>query len=89
MTGKEEKWQIIDDFPNYMISTCGRIKSIKTGKLLKPYINKRGYAYIGLTKDKKSYHFQIHRLVAMYFIPNPNNKPEGNHIPALPRESYG
>ena len=80
MTGKEEKWEIINSFPNYMISTYGRIKSIKTNKLLKPYISKRGYAYIGLTKDKKAYNCQIHRLVAQTFIENPLNKPCVNHI---------
>lgn len=38
-----------------------------------------GYLYIDLCKDGKRKHFNIHRLVAQEFIPNPNNLPQVNH----------
>lgn len=80
-----EIWRIIDEFPNYMISNLGRVKSLdyngtKQEKILKPLKQKKGYLKIGLYKDKKYYSRQIHRLVAIAFIPNPNNEPQVNHI---------
>lgn len=51
-------------------------------KILSPQENKRrfGYYEISLHKNKKEKRFKIHRLVACAFVPNPNNKPEVNHI---------
>lgn len=48
----------------------------KTGKSMKPYLDKDGYAIINL----KQKHRKVHRLIAITFIPNPDNKPEVNHI---------
>ena len=42
--------------------------------------NVSGYKFIGLYKGGKLYQFYVHRLVAQAFIPNPENKPEVNHI---------
>lgn len=49
-------------------------------KILKPSTITKGYKGITLTKDKKRYPKKVHRLVAEAFIPNPNNKPQINHI---------
>jgi hypothetical protein len=57
----------------------GRIRSVKTGKILKPGKDKYGYSHVALCKDGKTSRFQVHRLVATMFIPNPNNKPVVNH----------
>ena len=43
----------ITDFPNYEISNLGVVKNTKTGRILKPSINKSGYYCVVLTKDKK------------------------------------
>ena len=80
MNSKEEKWEILNEYPNYMISTFGRIKNIKTQRILKPYVNKKKYVFSLLMKNKKKYNLQVHRLVAKTFIPNPLNKPCVNHI---------
>jgi phage pi2 protein 07 len=57
----------------------GRIRSVKTGKTLKPGKDKWGYSHVTLYKDGKTSRFSVHRLVATMFIPNPENKPTVNH----------
>lgn len=42
--------------------------------------DKNGYSTVCISKDKKVYSKKIHRLIAEMFIPNPENKPEVNHI---------
>lgn len=42
-------------------------------------VDKDGYLKTRLSKDGKQKKFFIHRLVALNFIPNPDNKPEVNH----------
>ena len=39
-----------------------------------------GYFLFSVTKDRRARKFGQHRLMAMAFIPNPQNKPEVNHI---------
>ena len=77
---------------HYEISSEGRIKSLerviieKTGKQRtkkeKIVTAKRSGNYLGVTLhgDKGSKRFYIHRLVALAFIPNPNNKDCVNHL---------
>ena len=78
-----EIWKDIENYENmYQISNMGRIRRIyKNGniKILKQDITKRGYCRISLSKNQKHKHYQIHRLVAKVFIPNPNNYPIVNH----------
>jgi hypothetical protein len=73
-----EKWRIIDEFPNYIVSNFGYVKNIKSNKLLKNCI-KSGYYNVSLTNGKNKKTFKIHRLVAINFIENSENKPEVNH----------
>ena len=47
-------------------------------KILKTYVY-GGYEHIGLKKGGRTYNYSVHRLVATYFIPNPNNYPVINH----------
>jgi len=76
------KWKIIDGFPNYMISIDGEVLSIKRNKLLKISINNSGYTQVCLSNGKRGSQkvFGIHKLVAIAFIPNPNNYNEINHL---------
>lgn len=47
---------------------------------MKPWVDKHGYLTVGLRRPNKTTEkFYVHRLVAQYFIPNPENKPEVNH----------
>jgi len=73
-----EEWRIIEDFPNYSVSNFGNIKNIKTNKLMKLNV-KGGYNTISLINNNSKKSFKVHRLVALSFIENPENKPEVNH----------
>ncbi|WP_273854046.1 NUMOD4 domain-containing protein [Guptibacillus spartinae] len=74
------EWKEVKDYPNYVVNTDGDVLSKKTGKLLKHQINTRGYKFVRLRNDGKPKMLLVHRLVAITFIPNPDNKPVVNHI---------
>lgn len=63
----------------YEISDDGKVWSCISHKYLKPKLNK-GYEQVNLYKEKVCKSFSVHRLVALAFIPNPENKREINHI---------
>ena len=63
----------------YKIYEDGRVWSYKYNKFIKPFMNNTNYYRISLTKDKKRKLFLLHRLLALNFIPNPNNLPEVDH----------
>ena len=70
----------IKDFEGlYEIDNNGNVKSIKSGIILKPRINKCGYYYLTLCKNGIQYTKTIHRLVAKAFLPNPLGLPCVNH----------
>lgn len=77
-----EIWKTIDDYPDYMVSNMGRVKSLKFGKekLLKPFIQRKGYYLVELRNNNYSKTFTIHKLVAKAFLDNPNNLSQVNHI---------
>jgi hypothetical protein len=74
------KFTPIKDYPMYRIGTDGRIWSEARDIMLKSHINDRGYVNAYLSKNGKVKTLRVHRLVAEAFIPNPDNKPEVNHI---------
>jgi hypothetical protein len=89
----QEIWRNIKGYEGiYQVSSQGNVRSLPRtivdganhkkhykGKMLTSRIDKGGYKIIDLRNgyDKKTY--KVHRLVALAFIPNPNNKPEINH----------
>lgn len=75
-----EVWKKIEGFENYEISTFGNVRNVKTLRILSKTVNRDGYLYCCLNKDKKKYTFRIHRLVASVFLLNDFNKPTVNHI---------
>lgn len=72
----------------YQISNLGNVKSLKNNKLLKTRIRKNdGYVDIKLSKNGKSTRFLLHRLIAIAFIDNPNNKSQINHKNGLKNDN--
>ena len=73
-----EELRIINNFPNYSVSSFGNVINIKTNKMLR-LCNKGGYYNVSLTNENNYKTFKVHRLVASAFIENIENKPEVNH----------
>lgn len=71
----------IDYEGKYQVSNFARVRSLKRKvKIIKPDIIHTGYSRITLYKDDKKKRIYVHVLVARAFIPNPENKPEVDHI---------
>ena len=66
-------------YENYTVDENGIIFNKKRNRQAKPFLNAYGYPAIYLSSNGKRKYFLIHRLVAMAFIPNPNNYKEINH----------
>lgn len=66
------------DYPNYVITPDGRIYSKRVCRFMIPKDTESGYLSVGLSNGTKT-DFGIHRLVALAYIPNPENKPYVNH----------
>lgn len=94
-----EVWKAVTDYEEYYeVSNKGRVRSLKKSfskkvdlcnhnkefYYLKTYINNHNREVVFLTKDKERKQFFIHRLIAIEFIPNPENKPTVNHIDENP-----
>ena len=89
-----EYWCDVNGYEGiYQVSNLGRVRSLdreikrKNGKKLlikgqplKVHLNRRGYLRINLRKDGKDTNHTVHRLVAKAFIPNPEDKPQVNHL---------
>ena len=77
----------------YQCSNIGRIKSldhkvyhsnykyrIQKGRIISVSKSKKGYLQVSLSKNGKRFHTGVHRIMAISFIDNPENKPQVNHI---------
>jgi hypothetical protein len=91
-----EIWKDIEGYEGlYQISNKGRVKSLERiieGRWGKTFRKERllnatyhkGYAKLGLSKNKSIKYYPLHRLIALAFIPNNENKPCINHIDCNP-----
>lgn len=87
-----ETWKEVKGFPNYLISSNGRLwsktkivsrpkgKYLKKGKIMKLRDDTHGYLTANLINGDVRKNCKIHRLVAENFIDNPEGKREVNHI---------
>ena len=70
----------IQGYSGYIIYPDGRIWSNKLNREIKSTINNAGYYVVGLTNNKKRKLYLLHRLLAIHYIDNPENKPCVDHI---------
>ena len=85
----EEIWRPVVGYEGlYEVSSYGRVRSLdryinnnsfRKGKILKFSTNRRGYLKAHLSLNNKVKTYLVHRIVAISFIPNPDNLPEVNH----------
>lgn len=73
------KFKTIKNFEAYLIYSDGRVWSIKKQIFRTPVLYNNGYYCLMLKSKGKRQTFLIHRLVALAFIPNPDNKTTVNH----------
>lgn len=74
-------WVKIEQNENYSINEKGEVRNDTSGKIKSQYVCKgNGYLYVDLWKNNKGTKYPVHRLLAMAFIPNPQNKPTIDHI---------
>lgn len=88
-----EIWKDIQGYEGfYQVSDCGKVKSLERDvyyqngtvhhlkeKILAHFLDKDGYQIVNLCKNGEIKKMRVHRLVAMAFIPNPENKSQINH----------
>ena len=86
----EEEWRVIEGYENYSVSNLGNVRNDKRGNILKGILLKTGGGYLKVflyDNDICGKHKLIHRLVAIAFLPNPNNLPEVDHINRTPNDN--
>lgn len=97
-----EEWREIPGYEGcYEVSNFGRVRSLdktvgakngsvarKHGKVRKLSVIRKGYLCVRLCDGNKPRNYQVHRLVADAFIPNPDNLPCINHKDNNPQNNY-
>ena len=96
-----EIWKDIEGYERlYQVSSLGRVRSvdrpvcvhnatrIAKGQIIAQHITKSGYCVVDLYKNNKRKALQVHRLVAVAFLPNPNNLPQVNHKSEVKTENF-
>jgi hypothetical protein len=95
---KGEIWKDVPGFEGlYSVSNLQRVRSNKRkssgsyftvgDKILRPGVHSYGYPKFTLCKDGKLHYLQLHRIMALAFIPNPDNLPCINHIDNDPKNN--
>ena len=97
-----EIWKpILETDGKYEISNLGNIRTVDRyakvcgggmrfikGEMRKPIVCSNGYLELQASVNGKRIIFMVHRLVAQYFIPNPNDYPEVNHKDENPQNNH-
>lgn len=71
--------KVINEFPNYSINIEGTVTNTNTNITKTAWLGKNGYLHVDLYNGGFSKKIAIHRLLAIHFIPNPDNKRTVNH----------
>lgn len=80
-----EEWRQSNEFPSYDISSEGRVRNRKTGRILKTNISEKGYEVVSLSERGVPKTRHIHKLVADTYILNDDGRPgvmhkDGNNL---------
>ena len=79
----KENWKslkgIVKCGDTYEVSDLGNVRNVKTKRILKSQKSSKGYLRVKLSLNMDAKTYQIHRLVALAFIPNIEGKPQVNH----------
>ena len=76
----KEVWTDVKHYDGlYKVKKYGRVWSCNNNKYLAIHTKSNGYQFVQLYKNGKMRNEYLHRLVALAFIPNPNNLPQVNH----------
>ena len=85
-----EEWRPVVGYEGlYEVSNLGRVRSVdrvdssgkrRRSRMLKPIPDKDGYSKVSLSRSSKVKQVNLQRLVALHFIPNPDDLPEVDHI---------
>ena len=66
-----EEWKPIREFPEYSVSTTGRVRNDHTGHIMALTMNQLGIIQVGLSSNRRYYKRAVAPLVAHAFIPRP------------------
>lgn len=79
-----DEWKAIDGYKGvYIVNREGEVINRKLNLTMTSKLDSHGYYILNLSLDGNKTKFYIHRLIATYFIPNPENKPTVNHIDGI------
>lgn len=83
---EQEIWKTViyqgETYEKIEVSNYGRMRNTKNNHIYKLHKNDRGYLIVNISLGSRenTKTFRVHRVVAETFIPNPENKPQVNHI---------
>lgn len=77
----DKEYRPIPGFEKYGVTMDGEVKHLRTGHIKTPGLNKTGGYYVVnlYDADGRARRPLVHRLVALAYIPNPDNLPQVNH----------
>lgn len=84
----DERWKTIRAFPDYWISTWGRVYSSQSDRFLYGTPLEHGHIDVSFRANGRRYHRYMHRLVAEAFIPNPYELPIVRHLDDDPSNNH-
>lgn len=66
-----ERWSVIPDFPDYSVSSLGRVRNDATGRVMALNVNQRGIVIVGMMRGDRQHKRSVPLLVAHAFLPSP------------------
>ena len=80
-------WHPFPRDPDYVVSPCGKIRSLKSDRVLAQFKNNRGYPTVGITTKGKQKTYFVHRIVAETFLYRDENRTDVNHINGIKEDN--